>query len=380
MPSLAKAIVQMRRSGIREVMDLASTMRDVIHLELGEPSFDTPPHIVEAAHEAARQGYTRYTLNAGFRSLREKLVQKLERVNGLRVTPDCIVVTAGSLGALVDSIGAIVEPGDEVLVPDPGFPNYALTIGVMHGVARRYRLNPDNGFLPEIAAIESEIGPRTRAIVVNSPSNPTGSVTPRETVQAIVELARKHDLFVISDEVYEQIVFEGEHVSPALFDRDGRVIAVFSFSKTYAMTGWRLGYLVASPDVAPILVKMQEPTVSCASAISQKAGEAALDGPQDCVATMCAAYRRRRDLAVDLLTELGVPFSLPHGAFYLMVDVSRKGLDSYAFAKALLMETRVAVAPGETFGPTARNYVRLSLAPSEDTLAEGIKRLGQFLG
>lgn len=379
MPRLAKSVAQMRRSGIREIMDLAGTLTDVIHLEVGDPNFDTPSHIVEAACEAARQGYTHYTPNAGLRSLREKLVQKLARVNGLSVTVDNIVVTTGAVGGIASALAAITEPGDEILIPDPGWPNYEMMVAVNRAVLRRYPLSQADGYLPNLAVLEREIGPRTRAILTNSPSNPAGSVLPRQLVEQLAEIARRHDLFLISDEVYEEIVFDGEHVSALRFDTDGRIISVFGFSKTYAMTGWRLGYVVASPEIATVVAKLQEPLVSSASAISQKAGEAALDGPQDCVAAMCAAYRRRRDLAVTLLTQLGVPFTPPSGAFYLLADISASGMDSYTFAKGLLSEAHVAVAPGETFGPSTRSCVRISLATSEDQLVEGIKRLAAYL-
>ena len=380
MLALAQHIVQMPRSGIREIMDLASTLPGVIHLEVGEPSFETPAHIVEAACEAARQGYTKYTPNTGLLSLREKLVGKLQRVNGVSVSPENVVVTAGAVCGLATSLMAVVEPGDEVLIPDPGWPNYESMVAITHGVLRRYSLRPAEGFLPNQATVEEGISSRTKAIVINSPSNPTGAVFPREVMGWLVRLAQKHGIFLVSDEVYEDVVFDGEHVSALSFGDGGdRVIGVFGFSKSYAMTGWRLGYVVASREIAAAVGKLQEPLVSCASAVSQKAAEAALDGPQDCVAQMREAYRRRRDLAAGLLMQHGVDFLLPSGTFYLMVDISRSGVDSYTFAKTLLKETGVAVAPGATFGPGARDYVRLSLATSDEQLAEGINRLAVFL-
>ncbi len=376
---LAQSVVEMRRSGIRVVMDLAGTMKDVIHLEVGEPSFQTPAHIVEAAHRAALEGFTKYTPNVGFLSLREKLVQKLQRVNGLQTEPDNIVVTPGAVAGIVSSLAAILEPGDEVLIPDPGWPNNEMMVIVNRGVPRQYLLDPANGFIPDLDELEKAITLRTKAIVINSPSNPTGAVFPRATVERLVEIVREHDIFLVSDEVYEQILFDAEHVSARGFDIDGRVISVHGFSKTYAMTGWRLGYVVASREVAAMVGKLQEPLVSCASAVSQKAGEAALDGPQDCVVEMVEAYRRRRDMAVSMLADLDVPFSRPSGAFYLLVDVSSAAMESYEFAKLLLKEARVAVAPGATFGQQSRNHVRLSLATADGQLAEGIRRLAAFL-
>jgi len=245
-PNLAQSVVQMRRSGIRELMELASAMSDVIHLEVGEPSFDTPAHIIEAALKAAREGYTRYTPNMGYLSLRERLVRKLERVNGLHVTPDNIVVTPGAVCGIASALVAIVEPGDEILIPDPGWPNYESMVLLSGGIPKRYSLSQASGFLPDIGLLERQIAPRTKAIITNSPSNPAGAVFPRDLVRELVELASRHDLFLISDEVYEAIVFDGEHVSAQSFDTEGRVIGVYGFSKSYAMTGWRLGYVVAS--------------------------------------------------------------------------------------------------------------------------------------
>ncbi len=379
MARLAQSIVEMRRSGIRELMDLAATMSDVIHLEVGEPSFDTPPHIIEAASRAAREGYTHYTPNVGLLSLRERLALKLKRVNKLLVTVDQIVVTPGAVAGLASALMAITEPGDEILIPDPGWPNYQMMVALSGGVAKYYPLSDADGFLPNVARIEHELGPRTKAIIVNDPSNPAGAVFPRGMVRDLVDLAHRRDLFLISDEVYEQIVFEGEHTSALSFDVDGRAIAIYGFSKTYAMTGWRLGYAVASKEVAAVVGKLQEPLVSCASSVSQKAAEAAIDGPQDCIVAMVEAYRRRRDLAVRLLADLDVPFCPPSGAFYLMVNISARGMDSYGFSRALLREAHVAVAPGDTFGTFARNYVRISLATSDEHLVEGLRRLAAFL-
>ena len=221
--------------------------------------------------------------------------------------------------------------------------------------------------------------PRTKVLVINSPGNPTGAVFSRDVVLQLLDFVRRHDLYLISDEVYEQIIFEGEHVSPARFDTEGRVITVSGFSKTYAMTGWRLGYAVAAQPLAAQIAKLQEPFVSCASAVSQKAGEAALSGPQDCVREMVDEYRRHRDQAAGILTAAGVPFFKPQGAFYTMVDISASGLDSYAFARRLLQEAHVAVAPGATFGPSAANYVRISLASPAAAVAEGVGRLSEFI-
>ena len=378
MKALATAPRQMPRSGIREVMELAAGLPDVIHLEVGEPDSNTPTPIIEAALEAARAGFTKYTANAGFRSLREALVVKLAVENGLRATPDEIVVTPGAVCALASAVFATVDPGDEVLIPDPGWPNYVSMVRLAGGVPVRYPLRRGNGYVPAVDDLEPLVSPRTKLAFLNSPANPTGAVYPEATMRALVDLAVAHDLYVLSDEVYEAFVFEGRHVPAARFDRDGRVISVFGFSKTYAMTGWRLGYAVASGEVAALLAKIQEPLVSCASAVTQKAAEAALRVPREGQEATCRAYRARRDRVVEILEPAGLLAAVPRGAFYALVDLSGLSRDSSALARELLLEERVAAAPGETFGTEAAGMIRISLAASEEALEEGCRRIVRF--
>jgi aspartate/methionine/tyrosine aminotransferase len=367
----------MPRSGIREVMELAAGMADVIHLEVGEPDFNTPDPIIDGAFEAARAGYTKYTPNAGYLSLREAIVRKLAADNGLTATPDQVVVTAGAVGALATGTLSVVDPGDEVLVPDPGWPNYTSIAVVAGGRPIPYPLRRERAFTPDFEALGRLVGPGTKLLVINSPGNPTGAVYPGSVVRALVDFAREHDLYVLSDEVYEALVFEGEHVPAARFDDDGRVISVFGCSKTYAMTGWRLGYGLASLPIAALMAKLQEPLISCASSVSQKAAEAALAMDQSPVAAMRDAYRARRDLVV---AELGGRLAaVPQGALYALVDVSAAGSDSYAVAKALLAHALVATAPGETFGTSGVGMVRISLGTSPELLVEGCRRIVAFL-
>ncbi len=375
----SSVVAGMRRSGIREVMELAQAIPDAIHLEVGEPGFPTPAHIIEAAHAAAQAGFTKYTANAGMLSLRKLLVGKLQNLNGLDVAPENIVVTPGAVTAIATAIMVLVERGEEVLLPDPGWPNYQMMVPAAGAVAVSYPLRPEDGFVPDVSALERLVTPRTKVLVINSPGNPTGAVFSRQVMLRLLDFVQRHDLYLISDEVYEQIIFEGEHVSPAHFDNEGRVITVSGFSKTYAMTGWRLGYAVAAQPLAAQIAKLQEPFVSCSSAVSQKAGEAALSGPQDCVQEMVDEYRRHRDQAAAILSAAGVPFFKPQGAFYAMVDISGSGMDSYTFAKRLLQETHVAVAPGGTFGASAGGHVRVSLASPAAAVAEGVGRLAEFV-
>lgn len=376
LPPPAAAVAGMRRSGIREVMDLAASHRDVVHLEVGEPDFPTPPHVVEAAARAAAEGYTKYTANRGLESLREVLAEKLARANGVEADPEQIVVAAGGVNALVESLFALVEPGDEILVGDPCWPNYEMMAAALGARLVRYPLDRDRSYEPDLDRLAALVrSPRAKVVLVNSPGNPTGSVWRRETVERVYEIVDERNLYLVTDEVYEDIVFEGEHVSPASVDGAERVISVFSFSKSYAMTGWRVGYAVASRPLADTIAKVQEAFVSCAATVSQKAAEAALLGPQDCVAEMRAGYRARRDVAVASLRDHGLFVTNPNGAFYILADISAATLDTNAFARRLVAQHRVAVAPGDTFGPAGAGLVRLSLAASTDSIEEGIRRL-----
>jgi aspartate/methionine/tyrosine aminotransferase len=379
MKPLATNPSNMPRSGIREIMELASELGNIIHLEVGEPDFDTPKHIVNAAISALGGGYTKYTPNAGITSLRKEIANKLRTSNGIGVSLENVVLTTGAVGGLTSSIIAVVEPGEEVLIPDPGWPNYESATRLIGAFPRAYPLDPQTGFLPDMDSLESLLSERTKMILINSPSNPTGAVFPEETVKVLVDFASKHDLYILSDEVYEHIIFEGEHISPALFDSEGRVITVMGFSKSYAMTGWRLGYVVAEQNIASVVVKLQEPLVSCVFGVSQRAGEAALLGPQDCVRKMRDSYRRRRDMAVRILESNKLLSYVPRGAFYILIDISTTRMESYEFAKNLIRECRVAVAPGGTFGKVGESYVRVSLATEEGDLKEGLDRICSFI-
>lgn len=380
MKPLSQTVQQMPRSGIRVVLDLAVRIPDAIHLEIGQPDFVTPPHIIAAAHQAMQQGFTKYTPNAGLLSLREAIAQKAVRENGLNVTADHVVVTTGGMGGLFASAAVTLDLGDEVLVPDPGYPNYEMMAMLCHASIVRYPLSDiERGFLPIMDALPGLVTARTKAIVINSPSNPTGAVIPPELLQAMVAFARKYDLYIISDECYEKLVFDARHVSPAMFDTEGRVISVFSFSKTYAMTGWRVGYTISTPEIAALISKLHEATVACVSAVSQKGAEAALAGPQDCVALMRDEYRRRRDSVVGILAAHGLKTYLPQGAFYLLIDITGCGVDSDQAARELLTLEHVAVAPGRTFGTLGNRYIRISLAASQAELVEGVGRICRYL-
>lgn len=378
MKPLSQRARSVTASGIRVIMELAARLPDVIHLEVGEPDVVTPQPIIEAAAAAARAGFTKYTAAAGLPSLRAALAEKLRLRNDLRAAPEQIVATPGSVFALASAVLAVVDPDDEVLIPDPGWPNYVGMLTVAGATPVRYPLVRAAGYQPDLPALAGLITPRTKALIVNSPSNPTGAVFPPATIRALVELASRHDLYVIADEVYEEFVYEGEHAPAARFDRDGRVISVFGFSKSYAMTGWRLGYAHAAPQIAESVARFAESFVSSASSLSQKAGEAALAGPQDVVARMRESYRRRRDIVVEILQPQGLLAATPHGAFYALVDLSSVSTDSMALSRTLLEDQRVATAPGESFGRLGAGMVRISFAAERAQVEEGCRRIVRF--
>jgi aspartate/methionine/tyrosine aminotransferase len=369
------AAAAMPHSGIREIMNAAWGRPDVLHLEVGQPDFRTPAPIVAAAAEAARAGHTGYTPTAGIPALREALAAKVRRVNGFAVEPDQIVLGNGGAETLTACMLALTDPGDGVLLPDPAWPNFLMMAQLLRLEVAHYGLTPAGGFLPDMAELERLVTPRTRVLLLNSPSNPLGAVIGRPRMEELLDFAARHQLWVLSDECYDQITFDDTAVSPASLDRDGRVVTVFSFSKTYAMTGWRLGYAAAPPDVADVLVKSQEPLISCVNTPTQYAGLAALETPPEVLASMVAAYRRRRDTVVDRLTELGMEVFRPAGAFYAWVDVAASGLGAREFALRLLEEEHVAAAPGTAFGARGEGFLRLSLATAEEDLAEAATRI-----
>jgi aspartate aminotransferase len=366
---------QFPRSGIREIMEMAAMVPDLIHLEVGDPDFPTPEHVCEAAAKAVASGFTKYTPNAGIPELREVLATKVHTRNGIDTAPERIIVTPGAVTGLYGSIVALVDTGSEVLLGDPSWPNYASMLRLTGAIPVRFPVHAQNNMVPSAADIEPLITERTRAVILNSPGNPTGAITPPEALADLIELARAHDLWVLSDEVYDEMWFDNPPLSIATLDPDGRVVTCFSFSKTYAMTGWRVGYVVAPGAAYDALLKVQEPITSCINAPAQKAAIAAIVGPQDCVGEMRAAYQGRRDEVMRLLDKRGLPYVRPSGAFYILVDISAGGLSDVEFCRRLVKDKGVAVVPGSTFGPNCASFVRVSLATATDQLVEGIARL-----
>lgn len=372
MPELAPTAVAVQHSGIREIVNMVigRPPGEVVRLEIGEPGFSTPQHIVDAG--AAAAATARYAPSAGHMALREALVRRMARVTGVDVAPEQIIVTQGGVQACALTMTALLAPGDEVLVPDPAWPNYEMIVDMLGGRAVRYPLPAASGFVPDPDDVVARMTDRTRVLVLNSPGNPTGAVFPRDVVRALVDAAAARGIVVLSDEVYDELIFEGEAAAAITLD-DQHVVAVHSFSKTYAMTGWRVGWAVAPTWLAPTMAKLQEPQLSCIPDLTSAGALAALEGPQDAIAEMREAYRARRDLCVELITAAGIDVAVPRGAFYLMVPLA-PGVDS-RLAAIDLVDHGVSVAPGTAFGDAAGDHIRISLASEEPELREGIGRL-----
>ncbi len=356
--------------------------RDIANLSIGEPDFATPAHVVAAGIKALRAGETKYTPVAGLPALRAAIATSLGR-RGVRATPERIVVTPGAKPALFYALLATVDAGDEVLTPDPGYPAYASTIRFAGGVPVSYGFDAERGFQPNVAEIAERITPRTRVILLNSPGNPTGGTIEQSTLERIAELALKHDLIVISDEIYSRLVHAGDGVAPSIAALPGlsdRTIVIDGFSKTWAMTGWRLGYALIPSPLVRAIETIAVNAHSCVPGFIQFAGVAALNGPEDSLVSMRRELRRRRDVLVDGLRAIpGIRCARPTGAFYVFPDVTEllalSGEDSAAFASRLLDRFGVATIAGSAFGTGGEGYLRLSYAGPAPDIAAALARL-----
>lgn len=379
MAHVTDSILNAPRSGIRKLMELSAEIEGpVVHCEVGEPQFETPAHIVEAACQALRDGYTKYNPNAGLTELREAVAKYKSADYGVPLTKNNIMIGIGGVEILQAVMRAFMDPGDEILMPDPNWPNYIGICATYHLEPVYYHLLPENDFCPDMDELESLVTPKTKMIMVNSPSNPLGVVFSREVMEKLVAFAEKHDIILLSDEAYEKMVFNGKMFSPIMLGVSKNVIAAHTLSKTYSMTGWRVGYMVAHEDFVNDMFKMQENYISCVPTALQKAAVTALEGPQDCVAMMRDAYKEHRDVVANILKPAGVQFFMPDGAFYMWVNVETD--DSDKFCVDFLMKEKVAVAPGSTFGPSGEGWIRISLASSAEDLEQCAKRLVRFMG
>lgn len=379
----SRRVGMIKPSAIRRMLELSAKMEGVIHLEQGEPDFVTPRHILEAAVEATKGGFTHYTETDGTLELRQAIAEKLEKENDLEADPNTdITVTSGSQEAMFVVALGLLNPGDETLVLDPYYPAYFEDTLLAEAVPIPVPLDERNGYGVDFEVLENRVTRKTRMIWMCSPSNPTGHVFSRGDLEIIAEVAKRHNLVVFSDEIYEKIVYDRvEHVSiGSLSGMEDRTVTVNGFSKAYAMTGWRIGYMVAERKLSAVLRKLHYYATLCPNAISQKAAFAALTGSQDCVEKMVAEYDRRRKY---MLSELGKLKSLsctvPRGAFYVFPDFSSFEKSDEALATQLLQEARVATAPGSGFGKAGTSHLRISYSISYDHVIDGIGRIVRCL-
>ena len=376
--SVSKRVQSIEPSPIRKIIDLAETRPDIIGLHAGEPDFPTPKHIVEAGSRALDDGYTHYTHGAGLLQLREEISRKLLEENDIESNPKTeITVTTGGFAAIFATIQATINPGDEVIVLQPSWPSYAGFVLLADGLPVPVPLRgPD--FEPSREDVNQRITERTKMILVNSPNNPTGMVYSQSCLLELAKLAKEHGLLILTDEVYEKIIFDGnKHFSIASRPEfKNSTITVNSFSKTYAMTGWRVGYVVANEAITNGIRKMHGYMASCAAASAQKAALEALSGPQDCINEMIEEYHRRRDLIVRGVNEIdGFECKPPKGTFYAFPSVSKLGLPSARITEGLLEQARLAAIPGSAFGEAGEGYLRLSFATSQRNILEALARI-----
>lgn len=384
-PSLAPAALRLGTEGAFAVLARARALeragRDVVHLEIGEPDFATPAHASEAAFAAIRAGETGYCPAPGLPELREAAAAELARTRGVPIDPERVIVGSGAKPFLFFGVLATCEPGDEVVYPDPGFPIYESAIRFAGATPVPLALREADEFAFSVDELAARVTERTKLVILNSPQNPTGGVLARETLAAAARVLRDSPAWVLSDEVYGRLLYEGAFHSiasePGMLDR---TILLDSFSKTYAMTGWRCGYAAVPAALAEPLTRFLVNSTSCVPPFVQRAGIAALTGPQDSVAAMLAEFRARRDLVVHGLNALpGVSCRVPHGAFYAFPNVADVPLSADALADRLLDEAGVALLAGTAFGAAGENHLRLSYATSRQRLAEGLDRMRRFL-
>jgi aspartate aminotransferase len=375
-PEIAAHARTVPASGIRRITELAWSLPGAVVLSVGEPDLPTAPHVLEAAREALARDDTRYTPNGGIPPLRDAIAGWLDPLHAPDVRRDNVWVTAGGAQALHLALSLTVGAGDGVLVPDPGYPPFTMAAHLLQAEAQPYVLRAEDGFLPDPAAVEAAITDRTRVLLLNSPSNPLGTCLPAPLMAELVDLARRHDLWVLSDECYAAFTFDAEHVPAARFDADGRVMTLHTFSKTHAMTGMRVGALVVPDLLAPLIPTVQEAIVSCVNTPAQYGALAAMTGPQDAVDEARRTYRAHRDLATALLDERGIGWLPAAGGIYLWADVAHlTDGDVDAWAEDLARTQGVAVAPGSAFGPAGEGWARISLTASAADLRAGLSRL-----
>jgi aspartate/methionine/tyrosine aminotransferase len=383
---LAKRMERLGTETAFEVLARAKALeadgRDIVHLEIGEPDFETPRNIIDAGIAALNSGYTHYGPSAGLPPVREIFADHIATDRGIDVKAENVVIVPGGKPIIYFPLTALVDPGDEVIYPNPGFPIYESVINFLEGTAVPLPLSEAKDFSFDIEDLEGLISDRTKMLIINSPQNPTGGMLSSSDLDAIAELAVKHDFWVLSDEIYSKIIYEGTHESIAT--RPGmleRTIILEGHSKTYAMTGWRLGYGIMPTDLAAAVAKLQTNCTSCTAAFTQMAGAEALTGPQDAVVEMVGKFRERRDLLVDGLNAIeGITCKRPRGAFYVFPNITGLGLTSKQVETRLLDEFGVAALAGTSFGAHGEGFLRFSYANSTEQINKALDRFGDFAG
>ncbi|GAA2860578.1 pyridoxal phosphate-dependent aminotransferase [Paenarthrobacter ilicis] len=380
MPELAAHVRDVPVNQIREITEAAWSTPGAIVLSIGEPGFPLPRHILDAGIACLDRDETNYTPNAGLPALREAFAARFRATQGVQTGAERVYVVDGAQQGLHFAMSLLLSPGDEILIPNPGYPTFAMTSRLLHAVPVQYPLYPHNDFQPHIDDIEALITPRTRVLMLNSPSNPLGAVISPDSVRQLVELGVQHDLWIISDECYEAFTFDVPHVSPAKYDSDvpgqARVFTSLTLSKTYGLTGLRIGALVCPPGMEAMMNNVMEAIVSCVASPSQYAALAALTGPQDYVSTARDHYRSNRDAASAVLEAKGIPYLGAQGAFYLWADVSHVSQgDVRTWVRRFLADSAVAFAPGTAFGSIGEGWIRIALCGNQADLLDGVGRL-----
>lgn len=377
---LSKAITEIQPSGIRRFFDAASTMSNVISLGVGEPDFDTPWHVREEGIYSLEKGRTFYTGNSGLLELREEIGRYLDRRFGLSYSADEILVTVGGSEAIDIGFRTMLDPGDEVIIPEPCYVSYLPCVKLAGGVPVRLPLEEKDQFKLTKEKLLSAITDKTKILVLPFPNNPTGAILNREELQIIADIVKEHDLFVMSDEIYSELNYEGGHVSIASIpDMRERTIVINGFSKSYAMTGWRLGYAAGPKEIMKQMLKIHQFVIMCAPTTSQYAAIEALRNGDEDVRRMRESYDERRRFLVNALNEMGLPCFEPKGAFYVFPNISAYGMTSEEFARRLLEQERVAVVPGTAFGECGEGFLRISYAYSIDNLKKALDKIEKFI-
>jgi aminotransferase len=378
---LSNRVANLKPSGIRKFFDIVATMKDVISLGIGEPDFTTPKPILDAGIQSLGHGETHYTSNSGKIELRQGIVDNLQKLYNVKYDPSEVLATVGVSEALYLAFTALLEPGDEVIIPTPCFVAYQAEVILAGGVPVEIPSRIENDFAVDPDDIRKAVTPRTKVIFIGYPSNPTGAVAPREVMLEIGKIAEEHNLIVVSDEIYDRLVYDFEHVCfPALSDSlRERTVLLGGFSKAYAMTGWRIGYACAPKDILQGMLRVHQYTIMSAPTTAQDAATEALKTGEPHVMEMVTEYDRRRRLIVDGFNKLGLTTFEPRGAFYSFPNIRASGMDEETFAETLLKEESVAVVPGTAFGPGGEGFVRACYATEYSKIEEALRRMERFM-